>query len=156
MAKARSWGKKQAFLKPEGQVRGSQVITTYGAGALIDLVDQAVLVGGLDFWSYGSEKGIPIIHEPRLRDALAERFKMAGRELAFENAFREPPAGDLRQASRNVGIQVLEMPRWFVCQNQLPSSGSERRPGAQAWAPLPSVRKVPTERVCSGAFCGGL
>ena len=117
MAKARSWGKKQAFLRPEGQVRGSQVITTYGAGALIDLVDQAVLVGGLDFWSYDSEKGIPIIYEPRLRDALAERFRMARRELAFENAFREPPAGDLRQASRNVGIQVLEMPRWFVCQN---------------------------------------
>ncbi|HXV60098.1 MAG TPA: DUF1998 domain-containing protein [Vicinamibacteria bacterium] len=116
MAKAVGWGKKHVFLRPEGQVRQSQVITTYGAGALIDLVDQAVLVGGLDFWDYG-QSGYRIIQEPRLRDALAESFRAAGRELSFENAFREPPAGDGRQPSRAVGIQVLEMPRWFVCQN---------------------------------------
>jgi len=118
MAKPVGWGKKYVFLRPEGQVRQSQIITTYGAGALIDLVDQAVLVGGLDFWSYGSAKGIPIIQEPRLRDALAESFRIAGRPLSFENAFREPPAGDGRQPQRAVGIQVLEMPRWFVCQNR--------------------------------------
>jgi len=117
MAKPVGWGKKYVFLRPEGQVRQSQIITTYGAGALIDLVDQAVLVGGLDFWSYGSAKGVPIIQEPRLRDALAESFRIAGRPLSFENAFREPPAGDGRQPQRAVGIQVLEMPRWFVCQN---------------------------------------
>ncbi|MGH9319805.1 MAG: DrmB family protein [Vicinamibacteria bacterium] len=117
MPKTVGWGKKHVFLRPEGQVRQSQVITTYGAGALIDLVDQAVLMGGLDFWSYGSGKGVPILQEPRLRDALAESFRAAGRELSFENAFREPPAGDGRQPARAVGIQVLEMPRWFVCQN---------------------------------------
>ncbi len=50
-----------------------------GAGALIDLVEQAVLVGGLDFWSFG--KGRTVIHEPRLRDALAERLKAAGRDF---------------------------------------------------------------------------
>lgn len=112
---SRPWGKSRAFVHPEGQVRESQVITTYGAGALIDLVDQAVLVGGLDFWNFG--RGRTVIHEPRLRDALAERFQAAGRALHFENAFVEPPAGDLRQASPAIGIQVLEMPRWFVCQN---------------------------------------
>jgi hypothetical protein len=117
MAKPTAWGKKYVFLRPEGQVRQSQIITTYGAGALIDLVDQAVLVGGLDFWSYGRAMGVPIIQEPRLRDALAESFRIAGRPLSFENAFREPPAGDGRQPQRTVGIQVLEMPRWFVCQN---------------------------------------
>jgi hypothetical protein len=117
MAKGGDWGKKHISLRPEGQVRQSQIITAYGAGALIDLVDQAVLVGGLDFWTYGSAKGVPIIQEPRLRDALAESFRRAGRELSLENAFREPPAGDARQPSRAVGIQVLEMPRWFVCQN---------------------------------------
>jgi hypothetical protein len=115
-AETAGW-KKYVFLRPEGQVRQSQIITTYGAGALIDLVDQAVLVGGLDFWSYGSAKGVPIIQEPRLRDALAESFRIAGRPLSFEHAFREPPAGDGRQPQRAVGIQVLEMPRWFVCQN---------------------------------------
>jgi hypothetical protein len=37
--------------------------------------------------------GVPILQEPRLRDALAESFRIAGRPLSFENAFREPPAG---------------------------------------------------------------
>ncbi|HEX9732574.1 MAG TPA: hypothetical protein VGG06_11375, partial [Thermoanaerobaculia bacterium] len=67
---AKSWGKKQIFLRPEGEIRQSQMVTTYGAGAMIDLVDQAVLVGGLDFWSYDKAEGIPVIQEPRLRDAL--------------------------------------------------------------------------------------
>jgi hypothetical protein len=61
--------------------------------------------------------GVPILQEPRLRDALAESFRIAGRPLSFENAFREPPAGDGQKPQRAVEIQVLEMSRWLVCQN---------------------------------------
>jgi hypothetical protein len=104
-------------MQPEGQVRQSQAVTTFGPGATMDLVKQAVLVGGLDFWRWSREAGIPIIHEPRLRDALAPRFAEAGRPLSVEGAFREPPAGDDREPTRAVGVQVLEFPRWFVCQS---------------------------------------
>ena len=109
-------GRTQARVQPEGQVRQSQAVTTFGPGATMDLVKQAVLVGGLDFWRWSKDKGIPILHEPRLRDALAPRFADAGRPLSVEAAFREPPAGDDRSPSRSVGVQVLEFPRWFVCQ----------------------------------------
>lgn len=34
----------------DGQIRRSQVITTWGPGALIDLPRQAAIVGGLDTW----------------------------------------------------------------------------------------------------------
>ena len=34
--------------RPDGQVRGSQVITTYGPGALIDLPRESAIVSGLD------------------------------------------------------------------------------------------------------------
>ena len=34
-------------------MRQSQVITTYGPGALVDLPDRSVIVGGLDFWTGG-------------------------------------------------------------------------------------------------------
>jgi hypothetical protein len=114
---ARSWGKKRVALRPDGEIRQSQMVTTYGAGALVDLVDQAVVVGGLDFWSYDRSAGIPTIEEPRLRDTLAERFGEEGIQLRLEGAFREPPVGDLASASRSRGVQVLEMPQWFVCQN---------------------------------------
>jgi len=46
-----------------GQIRRSQVVTTFGPGALLDLPDYSVLVAGLDEWtSQGREE----IHEPRL------------------------------------------------------------------------------------------
>lgn len=108
--------KKQQNVPPKGTIRRSQMVTTYGPGSMIDLVDQAALVGGLDFWTYGKQ-GIPIIVEPRLREALAERFRLAGRELSVDKAFRGPPDGDDREPSRGRGVQVLEFPQWFVCQN---------------------------------------
>jgi hypothetical protein len=116
-AGASKWGKTQARVQPEGSVRQSQAVTTFGPGATMDLIKQAVLVGGLDFWSWNKETGIPVIHEPRLRDALAPRFESAGRPLSVDAAFREPPAGDERSPTRSVGIPVLEFPTWFVCQN---------------------------------------
>ncbi len=102
--------------EPSGRIRRSQVVGTFGPGALIDLVDQAVLVGGLDFWGW-DKRGVVLIQEPRLRDALVERFRMVGRPLSVDAPFREPPAGDDRDASRSAGVQVLEFPLWFVCQN---------------------------------------
>ena len=39
--------------KGHGQLRRSQVITTFGPGALIDLPYDSAIVGGLDTW--GSE-----------------------------------------------------------------------------------------------------
>ena len=33
-----------------GQVRRSQVITTWGPGALLDLPNHSVIIGGLETW----------------------------------------------------------------------------------------------------------
>jgi ATP-dependent helicase YprA (DUF1998 family) len=41
---------QQRPVKPHGQLRRSQLLNTYGPGALIDLPDHSVLVGGLDHW----------------------------------------------------------------------------------------------------------
>lgn len=117
MASRRGWGKAQVRQQPDARVRRSQVITTFGPGAMMDLVDQAVLVGGLDFWSYDKQRGTPVIVEPRLRDTLAEQFRAAKMDISQDRAFLEPPVGDEREPSRHVGMQVLEFPQWFVCQN---------------------------------------
>jgi len=144
MAKPVGWGKKYVFLRPEGQVRQSQIITTYGAGALIDLVDQAVLVGGLDFWSYGSAKGIPIIQEPRLRDALAESFRIAGRPLSFEHAFREPPAGDDASLSGPSGSRCSRCRAGSCARTAVPRARAKRRPRPQR-RPLPAPVRAEEE-----------
>ncbi len=101
-------------VEPQGRVRQSQAVTTYGPGAMIDLVDDAVVVGGLDFWRFEGGGGIS---EPRLRDILAPQLDKSGRKLRRENAFFLAPAGNEREPSRNCGIEVLEFPRWFVCGN---------------------------------------
>ena len=113
----RPWGKQQAGLQPDGKARLSQVVTTYGPGAMVDLLDHAVLIGGLEFWSYDKQRGVPILVEPRLRDAVADHLRQFDREVALDDAFREPPGGDDKQPSRFAGVAVLEFPQWFVCQN---------------------------------------
>ena len=37
--------------RPHGQVRQSQVVTTFGPGSLLDLPNHSVIVGGLDHWT---------------------------------------------------------------------------------------------------------
>lgn len=116
MAKPPAFRRNAAQRKPpDGRIRQSQMISTYGPGALIDLVDDAVIVGGLDFWRVpgGGEQ----VREPRLRDAVRAVFAILERPLSVEAPFRKPPAGDEQNATETVGVQVYEFPRWFVCQN---------------------------------------
>lgn len=102
--------------QPNGTVRQSQVVTTFGPGSMVDLLNDAVLIGGLDFWSYDKNFKPPYISEPRLREAIIERFRQLGRELSQDHPFRAPPIGNDREPSKFAGVQVLEFPQWFVCQ----------------------------------------
>lgn len=111
----KSGGPSAGTIQPEGKLRKSQVVTTFGAGAMVDLLADAVLIGGLDVWPHAS-KGRQL-HEPRLRDALAAQFQKIDRKLSVEAAFIEPPVGDDSAPRRDAGIPVLEFPRWFTCQN---------------------------------------
>lgn len=112
-----SFGRKQVYVPPEGAIRRSQIVSTFGPGAMVDLLDSAVLISGLDFWNYPA--GVTVLEDTRLRDALAKRFREAGLgELAVEGAFREPPACDDKSPSRATGVQALEFPQWFVCQRE--------------------------------------
>lgn len=87
------------------KIRQSQIITTFGPGALVDLPRRAVLVAGLDHW-VGEAK---LISEPRLLANLRQRLEKPNLEL------RAPPvpkgADDF-----TVGIAAWEFPEWFVAQ----------------------------------------
>jgi hypothetical protein len=113
--KCNSWGKTAQHRRPDGSVRQSQLITTFGPGALVDLVSDAVVISGLEFWHFPEK--FRSIDEPRLRDDLVDRFRKLGRKLDPQRPFREPPIGDLREPHPGCGIDALEFPRWFVCQN---------------------------------------
>jgi hypothetical protein len=103
--------------RPEGELRQSQLVTTFGPGSMVDLVDRAVVIGGLEHWSWGSERRVSL-DDPRLRRSLIPRLKALDPDLdlAPEGYFLMPPAGEGREASPSVGIRALEFPKWFVCQ----------------------------------------
>ena len=113
----------KAFLKtfqakrPDGQIRQSQMVTTFGPGAMVDLVNRAIVVGGLEHWSY--EKGQHFdLDDPRLRRTLLRTLRSLdpNLDLAESHYFRPAPACDWREASPRIGVRALEFPRWFVCQ----------------------------------------
>jgi hypothetical protein len=94
------------------------VVTTFGAGAMVDLTEKSVLIQGTDFWRYhGDQASGSVIAEPRLRRALAPRLQAQGLELSLSQPFRAPPATADDIPSRGQGIRVIEFPAWFVCQH---------------------------------------
>jgi hypothetical protein len=108
---------KSAQPKPDGQIRQSQLVTTFGTGAMVDLVDRAVVIGGLEHWHWDNTACVSL-DDARLRASLIPRLKSLSPDLdlAKENYFRKAPESDSQDPQRSVGVNALEFPRWFVCQ----------------------------------------
>ena len=98
--------------KAHGQLRRSQVITTFGPGALIDLPEESAIVGGLDTW--GSETDLEPIDEPRLASKLTS---MTG---VHEPRLYAPPPEPEHPQDRQRGIGAWRFPEWFVVQESSP------------------------------------
>lgn len=83
-----------------GDVRPSQIITTFGPGAIVDLQTTSVVVGGIDHWMTDEDLEI---REPRLSRSLGIRSFFAAK----------PAAGSF---SRRVGtVPTYLFPRYQVC-----------------------------------------
>jgi hypothetical protein len=102
--------RRGAHIPPQGQVRQSQVITTFGPGAFLDLPEYSVLVGGLEGWSEGGEE----VHEPRLVEKLKRLFNPPLPALKLRTP---PPLSDDLLGVRRIGVTGWQFPEWFVTQN---------------------------------------
>ncbi|CAB3872401.1 DUF1998 domain-containing protein [Achromobacter deleyi] len=96
---------------PVGEVRPSQLLWTYGPGALIDLPNLSVVTLGIDQWE--KDRCQPI-GEPRL---LAAVRKVLGAQV---ESLRMPPFQkseliDPWSAEANIGVPVRPFPRWMRC-----------------------------------------
>ena len=91
-----------------GQLRQSQVITTYGPGALIDLPDHAAIVAGLETWP--STSNLDEIVDPRMTS-----FLQAITEVESPRMFAPPPQPTEPWATGR-GIGAWTFPEWFVVQ----------------------------------------
>jgi hypothetical protein len=93
--------------RPHGQIRHSQVVTTFGPGSLLDLPTQSVIVGGLDNWFGVNEE----VHEPRLVEKLKRLLNLPALKL-----FSPPPDSENPAMSRT-GITAWQFPEWFITQD---------------------------------------
>ncbi len=142
--------------RPDGQVRQSQMVTTFGPGAMVDLIDRAVVIGGLDHWSWPAGRW-QSLDDARLRQSLLPRLKALHPDLDLATAdyFRKPPEGESRDASLSVGVRALEFPRWFVCQgcHRLARAGdqfeSHKKGYSHACAGNKKARAVPVRFVAA-------
>ena len=92
--------------KHHGEIRQSQLITTYGPGAMVDLPKQSVVIGGLELW-VGADT---VIHEQRLADKVAKLLNVPRVEL------RLPPALVDSEEAPPTGVGTFLFPEWFVVQ----------------------------------------
>ncbi len=96
---------------PDGEIRQSQLLTTFGPGSMVDLPDRSVVIGGLNYWRGNQEA----ITEERLRRKLNQMFhKQTGIWLNIE--LRTPPQPYANQDSRQHHIDAFAFPLWYLEQ----------------------------------------
>ena len=97
-------------------LRLSQVVSTFGPGAMIDLPTRSVIVGGLEQWDM-TGNAFTIIPEPRLAMRLEQLLKAQGRlSPSARLSLRTPPAGGDGRTGIPRGITTPIFPTWFICE----------------------------------------
>jgi hypothetical protein len=96
--------------------RLSQVVSTFGPGAMVDLPTRSVIVGGLELWDMRGD-AFKTIPEPRLTMRLEQLLKEQGRlGEAKSLSLRTPPVSNGRADHLPSGVAAPVFPSWFVCE----------------------------------------
>lgn len=81
-----------------GQLRRTQLITTFGPGSLVDMPDFSVIIADASMWEYERH----VLHEERLERLLGVKF------------FREPLTSDDPYTGKDV-VKAFRFPEWHYC-----------------------------------------
>lgn len=110
----------------QNQLRASQLVTTFGPGAMVDLPDASVIIGGLDHWNYDRSQ-TPIIEEPRLVAKLRVLLRGEDEEQAPPLTLRLPPPAANQDHGFQPHIVTWRFPEWFIVQHQVITRNQFRR-----------------------------
>jgi len=94
-------------IPPTGELRQSQLLTTFGPGSMVDLPNHAVLIGGLDHWQFAERKRV---FEDRLESYLRELLSLD------ELTLYEPPVDNGDPLAPRSGVTAFLFPAWFLAQ----------------------------------------
>jgi hypothetical protein len=119
----------------------SQIVGTFGPGAMVDLPDRLVMISGLDNREMGARGAFRMIEERRLVELLEQRLQgdpriAQGKPLSL----RTPPIDPgLLGAGQVPGVPATIFPTWFTCgtvEAGTPADeGPDRRDGGVASGP---------------------
>jgi hypothetical protein len=116
----------------------SQLLTTFGPGAMMDLPTRSVVVAGLDHWD-DRRASFKTIEEPRLQTLLQTQLVASNRWPANRPLkLRTPPiAQDNRQDPDPASVSVRIFPTWFTCEGASEAGdGTSRRRRLVPWGDL--------------------
>ena len=94
-----------------GRVRPSQVLWTYGPGAIIDLPNMSVITMGLEFWDRAHTRSIV---EKRLLRNIQRILGPQVQDLCTPPILEKEPINQF-SAEAYVGLAVRPFPRWLRC-----------------------------------------
>ena len=101
-----------------GELRPSQLLLTFGVGAIVDLPNMSVMVMGLDDWPvrHSAEIG-----EDRLLLSVQNTLGTQVKKLLTPPRAEESVSGQTSwfDEAHQIGVPVVPFPRWMVC----PSAG---------------------------------
>ncbi len=118
--------------KPVGEVRQSQVITTFGPGAIVDLQTLSVVVAGVDDWL---KQDAQRIQEPRLESNLGVK------------CFYSAPPAEGEHHKKPGTLPSYLFPRFQVCSN--PKCGTLSEPAEMQF------RRHKKQPIFLCQLCGG-
>ena len=97
-----------------GELRPSQLLYTFGVGAIVELPNLSAMVMGLEDWP---DQGAAEIPEPRLLKAVQRELgrqvvKLLTPPVTAESSGYQPNPFD---DTANIGVPVAPFPRWLLC-----------------------------------------
>ena len=90
--------------KPHGQIRQSQIVTTFGPGAMVDLPDHAVIIGE-KITAFGGHPSIKVQPVPETNKHNVLEILKEG--MAFEKASLSQYLGLLSEVEGEVALEEL-------------------------------------------------
>ncbi len=96
------------------ELRPSQLLYTYGVGAVVDLPHLAVLVSGLNDWQRAT---LSEVREDRLLAAVRRRLGDEVRDLVRMPAAPDEPTSSFGPDRDGPAVPVVTFPRWLRCPN---------------------------------------
>ena len=93
------YGNKNSKKKVVGQLRRTQLITTFGSGSIVDMPDYSVIIAATDYWSNLS----PILHERNLE------------KLLHVSHFKQPYAQENEDSEYTPDVPAYRFPYMHFC-----------------------------------------